>query len=47
MLNIYLEELEEKPTNAIDGFGERLEKMFPTMYEHRCSEPKAGGFCLR
>ena len=47
VMKLDLEELEEKPTNAIDGFGERLEKMFPTMYEHRCSEPKAGGFFFR
>lgn len=42
-----LEEMEERPTNSIDGFLERLEKMFPTMYEHRCSEGVAGGFFSR
>jgi cyanophycin synthetase len=42
-----LEELEEKPTNKIPGFRERLEKMFPTMYSHRCSEKTEGGFFLR
>ena len=31
-----LEELEHRPTNQIDGFQERLEAMFPGMYEHRC-----------
>lgn len=42
-----IQEMEERPTNKIDGFLERLEKMFPTMYEHRCSEGCAGGFFKR
>ena len=42
-----LEEMEEKPSNKIDGFLERLESMFPTMYEHRCSVGEAGGFFSR
>lgn len=42
-----LEELEELPTNKIKGFRERLEKMFPTMIEHRCSIGTAGGFFQR
>jgi cyanophycin synthetase len=42
-----IEELEERPTNTIDGFLERLKTMFPTMYEHRCSVGEAGGFFQR
>ena len=42
-----IKELEEKPTNTIDGFLERLKAMFPTMQEHRCSVGKAGGFFQR
>ena len=42
-----LEELEHRPTNQIDGFQERLEAMFPGMYEHRCSEGVPGGFFHR
>ncbi|MBO6523930.1 MAG: cyanophycin synthetase [Balneolaceae bacterium] len=42
-----LEELEEKPTNKIPGFRERLEEMLPTLYEHRCSVGTAGGFFER
>ena len=42
-----LEDLEEKPTNAIDGFPERLKKMFPSMHGHRCSVGEAGGFFQR
>lgn len=42
-----LEEMEERPSDTIDGFKERLETMFPTMYSHRCSEGVAGGFFMR
>lgn len=42
-----LEELEESPTNKIKGFGTRLKKMFPTMFEHRCSVGTPGGFFER
>ena len=42
-----IEDMEQRPTNTIDGFLDRLEKMFPTMYEHRCSVGSAGGFFQR
>lgn len=42
-----LEDLEEKPTNKIEGFYDRLEKLLPTMYEHRCSVGEPGGFFSR
>ena len=42
-----LEDMEERPSNKIDGFKERLEKMFPSMYSHRCSEGCEGGFFMR
>ena len=38
VLVLDLEDMEERPSNLIEGFSERLEAMFPTMYEHRCSE---------
>jgi cyanophycin synthetase len=46
-MKLDLEELEQQPTNAIDGFLERLEAMFPSMIEHRCSEAVRGGFFMR
>jgi cyanophycin synthetase len=46
-MKLDLEELEQRPTNKIPGFRERLEKMFPTMIEHRCSEAVRGGFFKR
>ncbi len=42
-----LEEMEQRPTNTIDGFLDRLREMFPTMYEHRCSVGSPGGFFQR
>ncbi|MGB8190309.1 MAG: cyanophycin synthetase [Chitinophagaceae bacterium] len=46
-MRLDLEEMEARPTNAIEGFTERLEKMFPSMYEHRCSVGEPGGFFQR
>jgi len=45
-MRLDLEEMEQFPTNKIDGFRERIEAMFPTMIEHRCSEGCRGGFFL-
>ena len=42
-----LEEMEQRPTNKIDGFRQRLEALLPTMIEHRCSESFRGGFFHR
>jgi cyanophycin synthetase len=42
-----LQEMEQRPTNTIDGFLERLETLLPSMYEHRCSEGVPGGFFSR
>ncbi len=42
-----IEELEQRPTNKIEGFSERIEKLFPSMYEHRCSKEREGGFFER
>lgn len=46
-MKLDLEEMEQRPTNSIDGFRHRLEKMFPTMIEHRCSVGSRGGFFQR
>ncbi len=46
-MKLDLEELEQRPTNVIDGFRERLESMFPSMYGHRCSVGAPGGFFQR
>ncbi len=46
-MKLDLEEMEQRPTNSIDGFRQRLETMFPTMIEHRCSVGTKGGFFQR
>jgi len=46
-MTLDLQDYEEKPTNKIDGFYDNLVKMFPGMYEHRCSVGTAGGFFQR
>ena len=46
-MRLDLEEMEQLPTNKIEGFRERIEAMFPTMIEHRCSEGTRGGFFSR
>ena len=42
-----LQEMEDRPSNLVPGFRERLEKMFPGMFEHRCSIGEPGGFFQR
>jgi cyanophycin synthetase len=39
--------MEQQPTDKIPGFRQRIEEMFPTMIEHRCSEGCKGGFFMR
>ncbi len=46
-MKLDLEEMEQRPTNTVAGFRENLEKLIPTLYEHRCSEDKPGGFFER
>lgn len=46
-MTLDLEELEELPTNKIEGFKEKLEKLLPGLYEHRCSVGEPGGFLER
>ncbi len=46
-MRLDLEELEQFPTNKIDGFRERIEALLPSLIEHRCSEGHRGGFFER
>lgn len=47
VLKLDLEEMEELPSDKIDGFSERIENLFPTMIEHQCSKNYQGGFFER
>jgi len=46
-MKLDLEDMEQRPTNSIPGFLERLKEMIPSMYNHRCSVGKPGGFFER
>lgn len=46
-MKLDLEEMEQRPTHTIPGFRERLEKLLPSLQEHRCSEGVPGGFFHR
>ncbi|GEN74766.1 cyanophycin synthetase [Chryseobacterium hagamense] len=46
-MRLDLEEMENFPTNKIDGFRERIEKLIPSLFSHRCSEGTEGGFFHR
>lgn len=46
-MRLDLEDMEQRPTNKIPGFSARIEALFPTMFEHRCSEGEPGGFFYR
>ena len=47
VMRLDIEELEERPTDKIPGFLERLKAILPSMYAHRCSEEHEGGFFER
>ena len=47
VMKLDIEELEELPSNKIDGFNDRIQKLIPSLISHRCSEGKEGGFYIR
>jgi cyanophycin synthetase len=46
-MRLDLEDLEQRPTNLIEGFEERIVKLIPSMFSHRCSKGHEGGFFER
>lgn len=46
-MRLDLEEIEQRPTHKIEGFRERIEKLIPSLYTHRCSPGHEGGFFER
>lgn len=42
-----LEEMEEKPSDKIPDFKERVQSLLPSLFEHNCSVGKPGGFLER
>lgn len=47
VMKLDIGKLENFPTNRLDGFAERIEKMIPSLHSHRCSEGYEGGFFHR
>jgi cyanophycin synthetase len=47
VMQLDIGELETQPTDKINGFYQRIEKVFPGLYEHHCSEGEPGGFLSR
>ncbi|MEX2426022.1 MAG: hypothetical protein WD401_04580, partial [Thermomicrobiaceae bacterium] len=46
-LKVDLGDLEERPSNLVDGFYEDLKAFMPTLYDHHCSVGRRGGFLER
>src|SRR4029079_16182931 len=46
-MKLDLEEMEQRQTNQMRRFRERLQQLLPSLYEHRCSEGEPGGFFHR
>jgi len=47
IMRVDLEEMEQYPSNTVEGFHERLKSLIPTLHEHRCSRGYEGGFLER
>lgn len=46
-MQIDIEDLEERPSNKLENFTDRLIELMPTLNTHRCSEGVPGGFIIR
>ena len=46
-MQVDLGKLEERPSDTIPGFKARVEKILPSLIEHRCSLGHRGGFFER
>jgi len=46
-MRLDIEDLEDRPSDKVPGIAEKLEAIFPSIYEHRCSVGEPGGFLQR
>ena len=46
-MRLDIEDLEERPSDTVPGIVERLQELIPTIYDHRCSVGRPGGFLER
>nr|WP_300004938.1 cyanophycin synthetase [Tissierella sp.] len=47
IMKLDIEELEERPTDMVEGFKEKISSMMPSLYSHTCSPGSIGGFYER
>ena len=47
VLKVDIGELEDRPSNAVDGFTDELTGLVPSLYNHACSLGRPGGFIER
>ena len=47
IMRLDIEDYEEKPTDKIEGFYERMSEAMPTLIKHGCSYQEEGGFMRR
>src|SRR5437762_1526853 len=47
LLKVDIGELEDRPTNTIEGFNDALIALMPSLYNHGCSLGRPGGFFER
>jgi cyanophycin synthetase len=46
-MRLDIEDLENRPSDKVPGLAEKLQAIFPSIYEHRCSVGEPGGFLQR
>ena len=46
-MRLDIDELEDRPSDKVPGIGDKLQKLLPTIYDHRCSVGTPGGFLER
>jgi cyanophycin synthetase len=46
-MRLAIDELEDRPSDQVPGIADKLEKLIPSIYEHRCSVGEPGGFLQR
>jgi cyanophycin synthetase len=44
VMKLDIGEWEQRPTDIIDGFGDELKRVLPSLQSHRCSIGEEGGF---
>jgi cyanophycin synthetase len=46
-MRLDIEELEQRPSDQVEGLTEHLQALIPSLHEHRCSVGEVGGFLQR